>query len=180
MATGNKGREGGRQKAPPHGSPNPHPAETQRLLFARPPFRSHRNSAPHQAELAGLVVGKEAEDALDGHNGQPHQRVALRELLQGRCFPAGLWQRRWGEPRRIHGASFPFRQEPLSRYNCRHLGAYSLPRLREGALPVATLPPPSSATQLKRHEAPALSCSFGAELFAQPFEFRSLRFRLLA
>lgn len=60
---------------------------------------------PHQAELANFVVGHEAEDVLDGYDGQRHQRVVLRQLVRSQRRGWGhlgsrlreLGRGRWGQ-----------------------------------------------------------------------------------
>lgn len=114
----------------------PGPGRSPGARAPPPPLRG-----PYQAQLARLIVGQEAEDALDSHDGQPHQRVALRRRLHGRQRLGGLRQRGRGEPRRARGAAFALRHEPLLRR--RHLAARPSSAGGRHRLSVTPLPQPS-------------------------------------
>lgn len=134
---------------------------------------------PYQAELARLIVGQEAEDALDRHDGQPYERVALRRRLQGSQSLGRLRHRGRGEPRRAQGAAFPLREDPLLRR--RHLRAR--PSSTEGrgvtSLPMTTLPPPRVTDGAPRPAPPgrweAAECGVGGAVPQGPEAWGVLR-----
>lgn len=93
-------RSASRPPGPGAPSPDPGPDATEEAT------EEAGSRGPHQAELANLVVGHEAEDVLDGYDGQRHQCVVLRQVVRSQRGRRGrLGPRRRGLRRGRRGLS---------------------------------------------------------------------------